>query len=763
MKQLTSALVGLTLLITFPLVALGEHLPRPDGLSPQIEFWKRIYGEVDTNGGLIHDARRLDIVYEKLEFPAKSSQRSKNRLIEDTKKKYARALRNLGTGKRTGLSSLEKQVLSLWGEDVSNATLRTAAGRLRFQLGQSDKFRAGLIRAGAWRPYIDQIFAEYGIPPEVAALPHVESSFNPTAYSRIGAAGLWQFTRSTGKRFLTIDYAVDERLDPFKSSVAAAKLLQSNYRELGSWPLAVTAYNHGVGGMSRATRQLGTQDIVEIIENYQSRIFGFASRNFYTELLAAHEVEQNAEVYFGKLPVREPMEFQAVQLDHYHPVEALTKAFGISVETLREYNPSLRPPVFTGQKYVPKSYTLHLPPNFTQVAVADAISSIPSSQRFSNQHRDKYYRVQRGDTLSIIARRVDVREHELIAVNNLRNRHFIRVGQVLLLPGSAKSLTPSTPSTLSIAQSPAHSGPLPASYRVQAGDTLSSIAKYFDVELAELLDANTLRNRNRIYAGQVLALPGKLTSPSVQIAANTESSPEVTDDDELPTEVSDDNEQTAEISDDDEQAAEVVENDEQTPDLALVTVPASLAETDEDSEATQETEQQPEVIADPTPPVASPSPEEAGVRLASFETMSDRYAVREDGFISVEAEETVGHYADWLKLSASHLRKLNRMSYSTPLVLGRRFRLDFSRVSREDFEQARMEYHRSLQEDFFSAYQVASTSQHKLKRGETLWSISRGEEPIPIWLLIQYNPEIDFNALHPGMRVTLPHIEPRQT
>jgi len=763
MKQLTSALVGLILLFSFPFVALGEHLPRPEGLNPQIEFWKRIYGEVDTNGGLIHDARRLDIVYEKLEFPAKASQRSKNRLIENAKKKYAAALRTLGRGKRTGLSNVEKQVLSLWGEGVSNATLRTAAGRLRFQLGQSDKFRAGLIRAGAWRPYIDQIFAEYGIPPEVAALPHVESSFNPTAYSRIGAAGLWQFTRSTGKRFLTIDYAVDERLDPFKSSVAAAKLLQSNYRELGSWPLAVTAYNHGVGGMSRATRQLGTQDIVEIINSYQSRIFGFASRNFYTELLAAHEVEQNAETYFGKLPARERMEFQSVELGHYHPVEALTKAFGISMETLREYNPSLRPPVFTGQKYVPKSYTLHLPPNFTQVAVADAISSIPNSQRFDKQHRDKYYRVQRGDTLSTIARRVDVRERELIAANNLRNRHFIRVGQVLLLPGSAKS---PTPSTLSIAQAPVHSGPLPSTYKVRAGDTLSSIAEHFDIELAELLDANALRNRNRIYAGQVLALPGTSTPPSIQIAENHEPTPALTEEDAAVTVALTEEDAAVTVALAEEDAAVTValtENDEQTPDLTPIEVPASLAEAEEDSDAIQETEQEPDVIAEPPPPVASPSPEEAGVRLASFDTTSDRYAVREDGFITVEAEETVGHYADWLKLSASHLRKLNRMSFSTPLVLGRRFRLDFSRVSREDFEQARMEYHRSLQEDFFSAYQVASTSEHKLKRGETLWSISRGEEPIPIWLLIQYNPEIDFNALHPGMRVTLPRIEPRQT
>ena len=123
-------------------------------------------------------------------------------------------------------------------------------------------------------------------------MPHVESSFDPYAYSKVGAAGLWQFMRSTGRRFLRIDAAVDERLDPYRATEAAAQLLSYNYRLLGSWPLAITAYNHGAEGMRRAREQLGTDDIVRIVRDYHSPTFGFASRNFYVSFLAALTVSR---------------------------------------------------------------------------------------------------------------------------------------------------------------------------------------------------------------------------------------------------------------------------------------------------------------------------------------------------------------------------------------------------------------------------------------------------------------------------------------
>src|SRR4029453_14806897 len=158
---------------------------------------------------------------------------------------------------------------------------RDAKDELRFQLGQRDKFRDGLVRSGAYEEQMRAVFRENGLPDGLALLPHVESSFNVRAYSKYGAAGVWQFMRGTGRRFMKVDYVIDERLDPITSTRAAARLLRENYGILGSWPLALTAYNHGAAGMNGAVEKVGTSRIEVIIARYDSPSFGFASRNFY--------------------------------------------------------------------------------------------------------------------------------------------------------------------------------------------------------------------------------------------------------------------------------------------------------------------------------------------------------------------------------------------------------------------------------------------------------------------------------------------------
>src|SRR5690606_2556111 len=212
-----------------------------------------------------------------------------------------------------------------------------------------------------WATHIAETFANRGLPPELAVLPHVESSFNPSAYSKVGAAGLWQFMRSTGRRYLRIDSEVDDRLDPFRSTEAAAQLLEYNYRVLGTWPLALTAYNHGAAGMRRAKQATGTDDIEKIVRTYRSRTFGFASRNFYVSFLAALEIDRNPEKYFGKIEPLPEVKFQEVALPAYVPVASLVRALGIDQATLREFNPALRPIVWSGQRHVPKGYHLRLP------------------------------------------------------------------------------------------------------------------------------------------------------------------------------------------------------------------------------------------------------------------------------------------------------------------------------------------------------------------------------------------------------------------
>ena len=139
------------------------------------------------------------------------------------------------------------------------------------------------------------------------------------------------------------------------------------------------------------------------------------------------------------------------------------------------------------------------------------------------------------------------------------------------------------------------------------------------------------------------------------------------------------------------------------------------------------------------------------------------YKVADDNSIVVQADETLGHYADWLEIRTSRLRSLNRMHRGSTVVIGRRTKLDLSRVSRETFERRRLEYHRTLQEEFFGAFTVTGTETHTLRAGDTMWYLARQKYKLPVWLLRQYNPNMDFAALSPGSEMIIPSIEPRSS
>ncbi len=128
----------------------------------------------------------------------------------------------------------------------------------------------------------------------------------------------------------------------------------------------------------------------------------------------------------------------------------------------------------------------------------------------------------------------------------------------------------------------------------------------------------------------------------------------------------------------------------------------------------------------------------------------------------MQAAETIGHFADWLEVRAGDLRKANKMRFEQPVVIGQRLKLDFSRVSAQEFEQRRLEYHQSLQDEFFDAFTVTGTERHVLEPGESLWYLAQRKYRLPVWLLRQYNPDLDFAALTPGSPLVVPVVEPRQ-
>jgi len=694
---------------------------------------------------LIHDSSHLGVVYEAIRLPQGASRRTRERHVAAIKKGYRAILTKLATGRRSGLSAKEKRVLALWPEGVSNATLRKASRNVRFQLGQADKFRDGLVRSGAWRRYIEQVLEERGLPRELVALPHVESSYNPRAYSRVGAAGMWQFTRSTGRRYLRVDHVVDERLDPYRSTVAAARLLSDNHKSLGTWPLALTSYNHGASGMRRAVRKLGTHDIGVIVEQYRSRTFGFASRNFYASFLAAVEVDHNARRYFGNLTLNEPEEFETFALDHYYPASSLERTLGIDRASLEAHNPALRPAVWQGSKYMPRGYEIRLPQDSLSEPAETLLARIPDAERFSRQHRDRYYKVRRGDSLSKIASRYGVRESELMSLNNLRSRHRIRAGQVLILPDRAGGRR------TVVAR---EERPSDGFYRVRRGDSLTVIARRFDTTESELASLNRLRNRNHLVVGQRLRLT-RAPEPVVVAAVQRSETP-------IPAPAAVESPPVEGNGNGNGSKAHAA-----VPEPVVVAAVASL--------------ETPTSL--PAPPAPSPSPSQEAPANPSGQRSSllpivpaaeatvqaimptpdpSNYAVAANDRVVVQAEETLGHYADWLEIPTGRLRHLNRMRSSTPLVIGRRIRLDFSRVPSEIFEQRRLEYHQELQAEFFAAFTVSGTESYTLNKGDSLWQLANHKFELPIWLLRQYNPDLDFGALEPGASLTIPTIEARE-
>lgn len=416
--------------------AADEMFPQPPELQADVDFWVDIFTRYSTDEGVLHDNRNLAVVYERLQLPAKLSRRERQRHVKVRREALQAVLRTLASGKRDNLSSEEARVLALWPDDVSDDTLAAAVRRIRFQQGLRDRFQRGLERSGRWRAYVNEQFMALGVPLEIGALPHVESSYDPNARSHVGASGIWQFTRSTGRRFMRVDHVIDERNDPFAATRAAGQLMAYNYSITGNWPMAITAYNHGLAGVRRAMRQFGDTAYVDILRKYKGRTFGFASRNFYVAFLAAKEVDQNVERYFPGLVYEQPTDYSTAELPAYVPAPELTSALGVSEKQLARHNMALQPTIWQGSKYVPKGYELRLPANSVKQTLNSAFAALPADVRFDTQLPDMFHTVARGDTLSQIAEAYDTRVSTLVALNGLSSSHRIRAGQRLRLPAA---------------------------------------------------------------------------------------------------------------------------------------------------------------------------------------------------------------------------------------------------------------------------------------------------------------------------------------
>jgi membrane-bound lytic murein transglycosylase D len=715
------------LFLPFNSVAQDPALfPRPAELEPAIGFWIRVYTEVDTQSGFLHDSQHLDVIYTDL--------RLNRRVIEARRSQIQEDLRVLATGERDQLTDSQREILALWPNDVGNQTLRAAASNVRWQLGQSDRFLGGLQRSGAYRQHIDNVIQEKGLPAALGVLPHVESSFNPGAFSSASAAGMWQFTRATGQRFMRIDHIVDERMDPYTSTSAAMSLLEYNYSVLGTWPLALTAYNHGAGGIARAVRETETTDIEKIVANYKGRAFGFASRNFYAQFLAVNEVEKNALEYFGDVRFNPAPNFREVQTDAFIDAEVFASSIGVSLEQLRDDNRGLRPVVWEGIKRIPAGFRVKVREEL--VPSGDILSMVLADFKFAVQTPDIAYVVERGDSLSVIARRFNTSVTRLASLNQLQSRNRIQIGQRLLLPQDNSQPT-------SVAAVVSEDG----SYTVRRGDTVSLIAARYGVTEQALLGVNGIQDPHRIYPGQTLRMPGQ-GDAGIQLAgigaANT---PPPTVQTQLAEEV---------VARVDPVRDTPVAPPVEVGQLTLVRLPPAAVLPDNQQLDAPVTDDQ--STAEALDPVIDVS--ESNEQLVeSLSADPSDYTVAGNNTVEVQASETLGHFADWLGIRAWDVRRLNNMAFRDPVIVGKRLTLDFSSVNVAEFELKRREFHSTLQQEFFSNYRIQGVEQYEIKRNDNIGAIARNRYSTPIWLVRQYNPELDFNRIQIGQQIAFPLVE----
>jgi membrane-bound lytic murein transglycosylase D len=490
------AIVGLGLLFIQSAGFASQYFPEPPSLKDNISFWKKIYTEVSLKEGLLHDSEYPLVIFKKV-YVGKRHGRSLSRFMKREKRKIKQFIRNIKNKPSRKWSFEERRIADLYERFAPRHALKRAHKRIRFQRGQRERFLKGLERSGQYIDEIRQILRKYRVPPELAYLPHVESSFNPKARSKAGASGLWQFISSTGRLYLNINSAVDERRDPILSTIAAAKLLRHNYDNLNSWPLAITAYNHGLLGMKRAVKRTGSRDISQIIKHHKSRSFRFASKNFYSCFIAATDIDPNYKRYFSNVRFLPPLKRKYVKLSHYIRVNVICDYVNVSKKTFKRLNPSIRSKVFRYNRPVPKGTRIFFPDAMSMSSINHGLQRIPSKYK-SKKPLLLTYNVRPGDYLGKIARKMGVSTRAIARANNMRMNSRIYPGQRLYIPTSSNYKHNRRYSR----QKKSHK------YRVRRGDFLGKIAKKYGVSVKDIARANRMSTRKKIYPGQTLVIPG---------------------------------------------------------------------------------------------------------------------------------------------------------------------------------------------------------------------------------------------------------------
>ncbi len=487
-------------------------------LRARVDFWKDIFTKFGSGHSVIHHRDFPQLVFGVIDLSRERDAMSKisfeaykndvvKRAVDDVK----RQMLQLADGEDASTEFQERLLEQLEERGLPPRVLRDWIEQdlIRTQTGIRERYAEAVRRAWRYLPVMEQIFSqEYGLPKELTRIPFIESSFDYTAYSSVGAAGIWQFMPRTARahRMLVGRY-VDERRDPIKATRAAAEYLRQAYNSLGSWPLAITSYNHGVGGVRSKVRKAGTNDLATIIEDPSERYFGFASTNFYPEFLAAVEIFNDHERYFPEVREEPPLQVAAYRLTRPVSAQTIASRLGISTEDLKEANYGLLDPIWSGRAAIPAGYSLRVPISLRERADrvfggGDSAYSSPSSEskprivQVSERPSGSLYTVRRGESIDSIARKFGIPTGDIVRANSLRSNKVTSGQQIRIVRISGQ-----------LEQRPQAQQHKGARYiTVRGGDTVGSIASKNSISADRLRAINGIRG-NKIVVGQRLRLP----------------------------------------------------------------------------------------------------------------------------------------------------------------------------------------------------------------------------------------------------------------
>ncbi|MDD9812205.1 MAG: LysM peptidoglycan-binding domain-containing protein [Gammaproteobacteria bacterium] len=826
----------------------SANFPCPPEIRPRVHFWIEVFRSWGQGVAVLHDPARPERVYAVVDT-GHGCNRPARAQIKRERERVRQSLRQVAGKIEAGheiTSTGERHLAALFPANGARE-IRAAARDIRCQSGVRDSFLRGLAGYEKHRPMVSRILAENGLPAEIRYLPFVESSYNPAAYSKAGAAGIWQIMPKTARHLgLELSATLDERLDPEAATRAAAAYLKRADSALTAVaretrpgigraqlnPFIITSYNYGVTGMKRAMRKVGP-DFMRVLDRYKSPRFQIAVKNFYASFLAARHVARNADAYFGARSVATAAAAreQTVLLRHAVSIDTVTSVFGLREAELRPLNRALTRFVWRGWRLLPAGYRLRLPARADNWDAARAkLNALGPERVLAGGNR---YTVQRGDTACGIARALSVNCSALMRLNNLGGEAVILVGQQLLIPGRPAALAGER------------------RYRVRRGDTACIIAKLHAVNCRDLIGFNRLGRTALIHPGQILSIPPggsryrddrglnadnqylvrrgdsacgiaarfavrcealralngldraavihpgqKLKIPGLVVPDTSETAQQLAQVDVGSVGVA-----AAAAAAPKTRAAPAVDaaadNTVDAADSATestVAVDATLAEShaaEVDATVAESNVAEAPVVAIaetaaaefihanevdvnaageavsliPLPAAQAAAANQLRNLLDTLPDLGIRVADADGApvySIRVEAEETLGHFADWLGIGgASRLRDLNRLRHGRPIVIGQRLRLPVENARMaQRFEQRRTDYHQVLSESLKEHYNLVGVETYTVKKGDSPWTLSI-RLGFPVWLLYRLNPALHNAPLKPGQPLMLPKLNKR--